>query len=74
LTFVQAALKRTTQVPILFVSGFDPTHLGFVSSPSRPNQNATGISVCTRVSLICCGMLQAHQPAQIEVLDLVEIQ
>ncbi len=42
-----AALKRTTQTPILFVSGFDPTHLGLVSSLSRPSQNATGISVYT---------------------------
>jgi putative ABC transport system substrate-binding protein len=43
----QAALKRTTQIPILFVSGVDPTHMGLVSSLSRPSQNATGISIYT---------------------------
>ena len=41
----RAAKKVTTQIPILFVSGFDPTKLGLVDSLSHPAGNATGVTV-----------------------------
>jgi putative tryptophan/tyrosine transport system substrate-binding protein len=43
----QAAIKHTSRIPVLFVSGFDPTYLGLVTSLSNPTGNATGVSVYT---------------------------
>lgn len=43
----QAAKKATSQIPILFVSGFDPVVLGLVTSMNNPGVNATGVSVYT---------------------------
>ncbi|MCC6780173.1 MAG: ABC transporter substrate-binding protein [Hyphomicrobiales bacterium] len=43
----QAAIKATRDTPIVFVVGFDPVHLGLVSSLARPTGNATGISMYT---------------------------
>ena len=43
----QAAIKVTTTIPILFVTGIDPAQAGLVASLNRPNGNATGVSLYT---------------------------
>jgi len=43
----QTAKEATTQIPILFISGFNPVQLGFVASINRPGRNLTGVSVDT---------------------------
>src|SRR5262245_56007086 len=44
---VRAAKKATLDIPILFISGFDPVQLGFVTSLNKPGGNVTGVSVYT---------------------------
>ena len=41
------AARASAQVPILFVSGFDPVELGLVDSLNKPGGNATGVSLFT---------------------------
>jgi putative ABC transport system substrate-binding protein len=43
----RAAQVATSTIPILFISGFDPVRLGFISSFNRPGGNMTGVSVYT---------------------------
>jgi putative tryptophan/tyrosine transport system substrate-binding protein len=43
----KAAMRATTNIPIIFVVGFDPVELGLVESHSRPGHNVTGVSVHT---------------------------
>jgi putative ABC transport system substrate-binding protein len=47
LVSAQAARKATSTIPILFIAGFDPIKLGLVASYSRPDGNATGVSIYT---------------------------
>jgi putative ABC transport system substrate-binding protein len=51
LVSAKAAMKATTTIPILFVSGFDPVELGLVKSLNKPGGNATGASVFSTVLL-----------------------
>ena len=65
----RAAKKVTDQIPILFVSGFDPVQLGLVDSLNKPGGNATGVSVFTteltmkRLELIHKGIPSARSVA-----------
>ena len=41
---IEAARKRTSSVPIVFVAAFDPVGNGFARSLERPGMNLTGVS------------------------------
>jgi putative ABC transport system substrate-binding protein len=41
---IEAARKRTSTVPIVFVAAFDPVGSGFAKSLARPGFNMTGVS------------------------------
>jgi len=47
LVSARAAREATATIPILFISGFDPVRVGLVPSYSRPEGNATGVSIYT---------------------------
>jgi putative tryptophan/tyrosine transport system substrate-binding protein len=41
----KAAMSATSNVPIVFIAGFDPVREGLVTSIARPTGNATGVNV-----------------------------
>jgi putative ABC transport system substrate-binding protein len=42
---IQAAMKATSTIPIVFVAGVDPVAAGLVSDLAHPDRNLTGFSV-----------------------------
>jgi putative ABC transport system substrate-binding protein len=60
---VLAAKAATTTIPIVFTSGIDPIRAGFVSSPSRPGGNVTGVNLfLTAIESKRLGLLRALLP------------
>jgi ABC-type uncharacterized transport system substrate-binding protein len=60
---VLAAKAATTTIPIVFTSGIDPIHAGFVSSLSRPGGNMTGVNMFTsQIESKRLGLLRALIP------------
>ena len=60
---VMAAKGATSTVPIVFTSGVDPIHAGFVTSLSHPGGNLTGVNLfVTTMEGKRLGLLRALVP------------
>jgi putative ABC transport system substrate-binding protein len=44
---IRAAIKASSAIPVVFITGNDPVQTGFVASLARPGGNATGFSMIT---------------------------
>jgi putative ABC transport system substrate-binding protein len=44
---IRAAMKASSAIPVVFITGNDPVQTGFVASLARPGGNATGFSMIT---------------------------
>jgi putative tryptophan/tyrosine transport system substrate-binding protein len=72
---VRAAKLATTQIPIVFVLGYDPVKAGFVASLNQPGGNITGISTMSlEIGPKWVGLLHELLPAAKRIAVLVNIE
>jgi putative ABC transport system substrate-binding protein len=71
-TATLAAKGATTSIPIVFLSGSDPVHLGFVTSLNRPGGNLTGVNnFIAELGAKQLGLLHELTPNAVRIAMLV---
>ena len=71
-TATLAARGATTSIPIVFLTGSDPVHLGFVSSLNRPGGNLTGVNnFVAELGAKQLGLLHELTPNAVRIAMLV---